>query len=121
MKIKSLVIQDNRSFNSDRYQWEVVAQIEMDSTKFNTMKRKGHLGQLFGIDISNMLYDFCPLIPAHNPIVDHQRRASKGIKTIQLNYALGNPEVARQLGCESIGNRAKYGTYVNLLKLRVVA
>lgn len=48
-------------------------------------KKNGHLGQLYGVDISNQLHREYG-IPAYNPTVDDKARAVKGIKTISLTY-----------------------------------
>lgn len=48
-------------------------------------KRKGQLGMLYGVDISNFLYREHG-VAAYNPTVSDRARSSNGIKTLTLNY-----------------------------------
>lgn len=70
----------------DVYMARVVVYI--DARKWNTMKKKGQLGQLYGVDISNEVHRLNKQIRAWNPAVNDRARASKGIKRIELQYEM---------------------------------
>src|SRR5580698_8556167 len=59
--------------------------VKMPIKVWSAMKRRGQLGTLYGVDISNEVYRTHG-VPAHNPSVDDSKRATQGIKTIKLTY-----------------------------------
>jgi len=108
------------------YKVETNVTIQIDAKEFAKLKAKGHLGQLYGIDVSNEVYRLSGrAVRAHNPSVDDTRKASKGIKTISLTYYQDDVASAHQAGLECFktpaGLEPKYGAFVNFLKPRVLA
>ena len=79
-----------------KFSIEVV--VKMPAKEWAKHKKKGHLGQLYGIDFGNFIYAMNRNIPAHNPTVDHSFRAKKGVKTIFLTYYLNDMAKAEALG-----------------------
>jgi hypothetical protein len=59
--------------------------VEIDVKYWTKLRSKGHLGQLYGVDISNAVYSIYG-VPAWNPTVGDRARAKNGIKTIRLEY-----------------------------------
>jgi len=67
--------------DSDR----VSVRVAIPAKQWQAAKRKGQLGQLYGVDISNFVYHACG-VRAYNPTVDASRRAMDGVKFIELVY-----------------------------------
>lgn len=86
MFIVKSIYATNHDSSFGGYPWKVEVTVAMPATEWATHKRKGWLGQLYGIDISNHVYAVNQNIPAHNPTVDDRSRAAKGVKTIKLTY-----------------------------------
>lgn len=86
------------------YPWKVVVSVTMPSKEWTDLKKKGALGQLYGIEISNYVYALNNNIPAHCPTVDDSQRAKKGIKTVELTYFLSSNQAdkAEALGLKVI-------------------
>jgi hypothetical protein len=80
----------------------VTVVVEMDSKEWANARKSGNLGHLYGVEISNAVYAINRAIPAINPTVDDTARASKGVKTIKLNYYGSNLENAEKLGLKVI-------------------
>ena len=74
------------------YPFKVSVQVEIDQKIWAKYKKNSHLGQLYGVDISNAVYAINRNIPASNPTVDDRKRSSKGVKTIGLTYYMSNHE-----------------------------
>jgi hypothetical protein len=116
ISIKSITVVANHRLNDNEYPWAVNVVANVDVKHWTKMRNKKSLGMLYGVDISNMVYSINKLIPAHGPLVDDSKRASKGIKTIQLTYFLGCPERAKSLGCKILaGKYSSYGESVRLV------
>jgi hypothetical protein len=64
----------------------VTVKVTCDAKAWAKMAAKGQLGALYGIDISNAVYQASG-VQASNPIVSDQLRAKNGIKVIELSYA----------------------------------
>lgn len=111
-------------------EWNVTALVEMDVKAWTKIRNAGHLGQLYGVDISNHIHGLDQNIPAHCPTVDDKGKARKGIKFIRLTYKLNDPERAEKLGLvvQRLKNGSylgRYGDFVDLLnrprpELRIV-
>lgn len=78
--------------------WKVTVLVEMDSKSWAKTKKRGDLGHLYGVAISNAVYNINRNIPASCPTVDDRKRASKGIKRITLTYFVRSPLKAQSLG-----------------------
>lgn len=110
------------------YKVECIVKVEMPADEWKITQRMGHLGALYGVDISNEVYRISNrLVPAHNPMVDDSKRAKNGIKYITLTYHYDDVESAHRLGLEchktTAGLEPKWSSYVNLLdrKLKLVS
>ena len=69
-------------FSSDTVKVSITCNVK----DWNTCKRKGQLGSLYGIDISNAVYQMHG-VKASNPTVSDDKRASMtGVKSIDLYY-----------------------------------
>ena len=79
-EIKGIVERDDEYGNSF-----TSVRVTIDAKVWAKAKKNGHLGFLYGVDISNQLHTKHG-IPAYNPTVDDKARAVKGIKTISLTY-----------------------------------
>lgn len=60
--------------------------VSVDALAWAAHKRTDALGHLYGIEISNRVYQEYG-VRATNPTVDHNTRAVKGLKTVILYYA----------------------------------
>lgn len=64
--------------------------VEVDAKHWNACKAKGQLGALYGIDISNAVFQLHQ-VKAHNPTVSDRLRAVRvgtiTLKTLILDYA----------------------------------
>lgn len=102
------------SFHDNRFATAHVV-VTMPAKEFSKTKCKG---TLYGIDISNAVSDLSDrLVRAYYPSVDDKQRASKGIKTIKLNYQMTMEEAQRAgLSCFNAGGQliARYGDSVDL-------
>lgn len=63
----------------------VQVKVQICSKEWNGIKAKGQLGQLYGVDISNLLYQDYG-VQAYCPSVGDRDRAKNGLKTIDLTY-----------------------------------
>ena len=86
----------NQTFGVNKWIVEVVVRIPVKY--WTECKKKGWLGQLYGVDISNFVHHFHSAIPAWNPVVKSDLRAKNGIKTIFLQYYVSDPKQAEALG-----------------------
>lgn len=59
--------------------------VAIDAKAWRSAKAKGHLGQLYGVDISNAVYRAFS-VKAYQPTVSDRQRAVKGVKTVSLWY-----------------------------------
>ncbi len=75
--------------------------IRIDAKRWHDLKKRGQLGMLYGVDVSNAVYRHDPRIYATNPTVDDSRRAKNGFKMIQLTY---QTVAGRNLGENTNGN-----------------
>jgi hypothetical protein len=66
----------------------VTVMVTIDSRAWNDFRKNGHLGQLYGIDISNEVYRTYG-VKAHNPTVNESIKVKTGTTTkiIELTYA----------------------------------
>lgn len=72
--------------NVSRISFDLVqVTVSIPAKEWHTIKRRGALGALYGIDISNAAYRLHG-IKAYQPGVNDRVRASNGIKTITLTY-----------------------------------
>jgi hypothetical protein len=60
--------------------------IDIDADAWRDHAKRGDLGQLYGVDISNRVFREYG-VKAYNPTVDHNSRAVKGVKRLTLYYA----------------------------------
>lgn len=102
------------------YPYKVEAVFHIDAKEYASIKRKGALGQLFGIDLSNDIYRLNNNIPASNPSVDNSKPARHGIKVLRLTYYFRDHERAAKLGFEQFKFKngqivPKYGQRIDLL------
>jgi hypothetical protein len=67
------------------YNDQVKVRVRVDAKYWNGMKKRGQLGCLYGIDISNECYKVHG-VKAYNPTVSDKDRASGGLKWITLYY-----------------------------------
>lgn len=67
------------------YTDHVTVIVSIDAKLWAKAKAKGQLGELYGIDISNAVFREYG-VKAYMPSVSDRRRASKGIKRIELTY-----------------------------------
>ena len=100
-EIKSVYASDCDSNFHDKG-FKVAVVVEMDSKEWAKLRKTGNLGHFYGVAISNVVYSLNRAIPAINPTVDDTARASKGVKTIKLNYYGSNLENAEKLGLKVI-------------------
>lgn len=113
--LKSIVGIGNRRFNSNEYPWEIVATVLVDSKQWTKMRDKKQLSILYGVDISNLIYQINSNIPAYIPLVDANSRASKGLKTVKLTYFLKDIDKAKNLGFKILAG--KYAYYTDSVKI----
>jgi hypothetical protein len=65
---------------------------QVDVKAWTRLRDRGQLGTLYGVDLGNMLYRAGILTEYSVPIVSDRDRASKGLKTIRVEYRLkGHP------------------------------
>jgi hypothetical protein len=105
--ISSVIAQETNYGGMGGYPWEVNVVVRMPVKEWAKLKKKGQLGQLYGIDISNALYAMNQNIPAHCPTVSDRDRAKNGIKTIRLSYRLTDPKRAEGLGLTLVKRRSE--------------
>jgi hypothetical protein len=105
------------------YKFECLVKIQIDVKEWTAFKKRGALGVLYGIDVSNAVYALSNrLVPAHNPSVDDTQRAKNGIKTIRLSYYFDSADAAEKLGVKIKRNKAgeylftEWSSYADLLK-----
>jgi hypothetical protein len=63
----------------------VSVRVAIPASQWHESKRKGDLGHLYGVDISNFIYHATG-VHAYYPTVDDRTRASGGVKVIELTY-----------------------------------
>jgi len=116
--VKSIVASGHDS-SFGGYKWKVVVRVAVPAKEWAKAKKKGELGQLYGIDISNHVYAINRNIPAHNPTVDDRSRASKGVKSISLTYFLSDPDRAEALGLKvtRLKNGEFFGKYSDYVQV----
>lgn len=69
-----------------------IVTVQINVKDWTRLRNKGQLGALYGIDISNKVYQINRDIRAYNPTVSDRGRAVNGMKTITLEYwALKKP------------------------------
>lgn len=105
--------------------WEVSVSRRIAAKAWAQLKKRGALGLLYGVDVSNAVYRLNSGIPARCPTVDDSARASKGFKTIRLIYRSEDLKGAAQVGLavKTMRNGEQfldYGTYVSLLNQTLV-
>lgn len=115
--IKSIVLSvHDTSYGG--YPYVATVNVEVDAKYWSALKKKNQLGMLYGVDISNEVYRLSSqLIPAHNPMVDHNRNAKNGIKTISLQYHFKDHDKAEKLGMKVL--RMKNGECLPSYNCRV--
>lgn len=59
--------------------------VTLDAKAWHKAKRLGHLGQLYGVDISNAVFRAFS-VKAYQPTVDDKAKARNGVKTVSLFY-----------------------------------
>ena len=64
---------------------QVKVRVRVDAKYWNNMKKRGQLGCLYGVDISNECYKVHG-VRAYNPSVSDKYRASGGLKWVTLYY-----------------------------------
>lgn len=71
----------------ERYSADTVrVVVTMIADVWKQYQKLGHLGQLYGVDVSNEVYRSYG-VKAYNPTVADRDKASGGVKTITLYYA----------------------------------
>ena len=77
----SIEVRSVQRVDTDR----VSVRVAIPAKVWQTAKRKGDLGALYGVDISNFVYHACG-VAAYYPTVDDSQRAMDGLKFIELTY-----------------------------------
>lgn len=116
-RIKSIRIQTG----TGRHDADCTVTVTMNSKEFSKAKKNGHLGFLYGTDISNEVYRLTNrLVQAYNPSVDDSQRSFNGIKTITLSYGVAaGGAAALGLAHNVLANGAivlKYNASIELVK-----
>ena len=90
--------------------------VEVNSEYWKQFSKKQKLGQLYGIDISNAVYQITDeVVPAYNPYVHDRARSKNGLKQIRLTYYSNDVSRAIKAGIEFHkginSNEPKYGSF----------
>lgn len=105
------------NYLGDSAAWLVTVRVIVEAKAWTKLRDKRDLGQLYGVDISNAVYRINKAIPASCPVVNDSARASKGFKSITLEYRLTNADHAESLGLKV--HRYKNGSVGNAYADRV--
>lgn len=72
-------------YKTDKY-YQIT--ITVSASLWKQLQSKGHLGQFYGVDISNMVHRKHPDVYAYCPAVNDRSNARNGFKVITLAYGL---------------------------------
>lgn len=103
------------------YAWsntlKIVVNITVDAKAWHKLKKTGHLGQLYGVDVGNELSRNWGVDKSYiQPVVEDRKRARDGLKFIRMEYPLTRVQAEAYGWTADVGVRFERRTHLTLLQ-----